>query len=171
LFRNFTITNIFFYEYGQENVYNEQGIKVLDPMEDVLTQITDPNIVLETITLQNSYLETRKSIEEKIVKESNDIKLKAVTYNKYSNKIRWVFIDRMLESAEEKGRIVKFAKELGIEPRAARRWWERYQKHIKCHINFQKRMPSCTSSFTYKHEAYIRNLLDEDPQLYIEDII
>lgn len=130
------MTSAFFYEDGQENVYNEQGIKVFDPMEDILTQITDPNIVLETITSQSSYLETRKSIEEKIMKKSDDIKPKAVTkpkskrtaYNNYNDKTREVLIDRMLESAEERGRIVRFAKELGIEPRTAQRWWERYQK-------------------------------------------
>lgn len=27
------------------------------------------------------------------------------------------------------------------------------------------------SSFTFEHEEYIRNLLDEEPQLYTEDII
>ncbi|KAG1137118.1 hypothetical protein G6F37_011518 [Rhizopus arrhizus] len=31
---------------GQENVYTEQGTKVFDPMEDILTQVIDPNIVL-----------------------------------------------------------------------------------------------------------------------------
>lgn len=46
--------NIFFffflYKDGQENVYNEQGIN--DPMGNILTQITDLNIVLESITSQ-----------------------------------------------------------------------------------------------------------------------
>ncbi|KAG1135586.1 hypothetical protein G6F37_012654 [Rhizopus arrhizus] len=150
------MTNTFFYEDGQENVYNEQGIKAFDPMGDTLTQITDPNIVLETITSQSTYLAIRKSTEEKIVKKSDDIKPKAVTkpksklttYNDYSDKTREVFIDRMLESAEERERIVRFAKELSIEPRTARR-----------------------CSFTFEHEEHIRNLLDEDPQLYTEDII
>jgi hypothetical protein len=58
------MTNTFFYEDGQENVYNEQGIKAFDPIGDTLTQITDPNIVLETITSQGTYLATRKSILE-----------------------------------------------------------------------------------------------------------
>ncbi|KAI7906584.1 uncharacterized protein BX663DRAFT_427433, partial [Cokeromyces recurvatus] len=55
----------FFYEDEQENVYNDLRIKVLDPVEDVLTQITGPNIVLETIATQSLYLEACKSIEEK----------------------------------------------------------------------------------------------------------
>lgn len=61
---------IFFYEDGQENVYNDLGIKVFDPMEDALTQITGPNVVLEIIATQSSYLEAHKSIEEKNVKKS-----------------------------------------------------------------------------------------------------
>ncbi|KAI9262895.1 hypothetical protein EDC94DRAFT_518704 [Helicostylum pulchrum] len=40
----------FYYEDGQDNVFNENGEKVVDPMEGVLTDITDPNIVLATIT-------------------------------------------------------------------------------------------------------------------------
>ncbi|KAI8060401.1 uncharacterized protein B0P05DRAFT_557997 [Gilbertella persicaria] len=44
------MTTTFFYEDGQENVYNDLGIKVFDPVENVLTQITDPNVVLETIS-------------------------------------------------------------------------------------------------------------------------
>lgn len=98
---------LFFHEDGQENVYNDLGIKVFDPMEDVLTQITDPNVVLETIATHSSYLEARKSIEEKNVKKSNDVEPKAVMkpklkqnmYNDYSDNTREVFIDRMLESA------------------------------------------------------------------------
>lgn len=71
------MTNTFFYEDGQENVYKEQGIKVFDPMEDVLMQITDPNVVLETIDTQSSYLEACKSIEEKIGKKSDNVEPKA----------------------------------------------------------------------------------------------
>ncbi|KAI7900083.1 uncharacterized protein BX663DRAFT_440023, partial [Cokeromyces recurvatus] len=29
----------------------------------------------------------------------------------------------------------------------------------------------CKSSFTFEHEEYIQNLLDEDSQLYTEDVI
>lgn len=38
-------------------------------MEDVLAQITNFNIVLETIISQSSYLNIHKSIEEKIFEE------------------------------------------------------------------------------------------------------
>lgn len=49
-------------------------------------------------------------------------KLKQNMYNDYSDNTREMFIDRMLESAEERGRIVRFAKGLGVEPRTVRRW-------------------------------------------------
>lgn len=42
-------------------------------MEDILTQITNPNVVLENIAIRSSYLEARKSIEEKRVMISDDI--------------------------------------------------------------------------------------------------
>ncbi|KAI7900084.1 uncharacterized protein BX663DRAFT_439884, partial [Cokeromyces recurvatus] len=48
-----------------ENIYNEQERIFFDPMEDVLAQITNLNIVLEIIISQSSYLDTHKSIEEK----------------------------------------------------------------------------------------------------------
>lgn len=50
------MANRFFYEDGQDNLYNEQGEKVYDPMDGILTQISDPNIVLQTITSQQTYL-------------------------------------------------------------------------------------------------------------------
>jgi hypothetical protein len=34
----------FYYEDGLDNVFNENGEKVIDSMEGVLTDITDPNI-------------------------------------------------------------------------------------------------------------------------------
>lgn len=36
----------FNYKDGRENVFNERGEKFVDPMEGVLTDIIDPNIVL-----------------------------------------------------------------------------------------------------------------------------
>lgn len=61
------MTTRFFYEDGQENVYDEQGIKVFDPMEGVLTQITDPNIVLESITTRKLYLSTPRPSVSKYI--------------------------------------------------------------------------------------------------------
>ncbi|KAI8085257.1 hypothetical protein BDF21DRAFT_336529, partial [Thamnidium elegans] len=50
---------LFFYEDGQENIFNG-GEKVYDPMEDVLTHVDDPNIVLETITSRQTYLSVKR---------------------------------------------------------------------------------------------------------------
>ncbi len=36
------MTNTFFYKDKQENVYNEQGIKIFDLMKEVLTKIANP---------------------------------------------------------------------------------------------------------------------------------
>lgn len=61
----------FFYKGGQENVYTEQGVEVFDLIEDILSQITDPNIVLGlTITTEGTYLATRKYIEDNSVKKA-----------------------------------------------------------------------------------------------------
>ncbi|KAG1473763.1 hypothetical protein G6F56_000761 [Rhizopus delemar] len=45
-------------------------------------------------------------------------------YNSYNDREREVSVDKMLESAEERGRMVRFAKELGVEIRTAWRWRE-----------------------------------------------
>lgn len=49
--------------YGDRNVniFDDNGTKVYDPMEDILTDITDSNIVLETITSQDTYLKSKSS--------------------------------------------------------------------------------------------------------------
>ncbi|KAI8063990.1 hypothetical protein BDF21DRAFT_347134, partial [Thamnidium elegans] len=51
----------FFYKDGQENLLNELGERVFDPMEDVLTQVDDINVVLGTITNREFYLSARNS--------------------------------------------------------------------------------------------------------------
>jgi hypothetical protein len=64
--------NTFFHEVGQENIFSE-GEKVYDPMEDVLTHVDDPSIVLETITSRQTYLSVKRpeKIAEKIAEESS----------------------------------------------------------------------------------------------------
>ncbi|KAI8095681.1 hypothetical protein BDF21DRAFT_329360, partial [Thamnidium elegans] len=49
----------FFYKDGQGNIFNEEE-KVYDPMEDVLTYIDDPNLVLEAITSRQTYLSVKR---------------------------------------------------------------------------------------------------------------
>jgi hypothetical protein len=62
--------NIFFYEDGHDNFYNKDGERVFDPMEGMLTEISDPNIVLETITSQKPYLSLKPAEKETTAKDS-----------------------------------------------------------------------------------------------------
>lgn len=66
------IKNTFFYEDEHENVYNEYEKRVFDPIEGVLTEVSDPNEVLETITSQKSYLSVKPA--EKETSANNTIK-------------------------------------------------------------------------------------------------
>lgn len=64
LFRNYG-KYFFFMKIGRKTFIKRKGIKVFDPMEDILAQIINSNVVLETIAAQSSYLKARKSIEER----------------------------------------------------------------------------------------------------------
>ena len=55
------MTFTLYYEDGNVNIFDDNGTKVYDPAEDILTDITDSNIVLETITSQNTYLKSKSS--------------------------------------------------------------------------------------------------------------
>jgi hypothetical protein len=70
--------NTFFYEDGHNNVYNKDGERVFNPMEGVLTEINDPNVVLETITSQKSYLSLKPAEKETIAKDSTKKAIKVV---------------------------------------------------------------------------------------------
>lgn len=75
-------------------------------------------------------------------------------------------MNRTLENAEVRERIIRFAKKLDIEPRTARRWWECSQKKKKeVPYKLLEKNAGRKSSFTLEHKEYIQNLLDEDPQL------
>jgi hypothetical protein len=50
---------LFFYEDGQNNIYNENGQLTYDPMEDVMSTIDDPTIVLETLVNHSSYMKNK----------------------------------------------------------------------------------------------------------------
>lgn len=49
------MTNSFYYD-GKDNLFDELGKRVYDPMKDDLTKITNPNIVLEIVTNRQSCL-------------------------------------------------------------------------------------------------------------------
>lgn len=90
--------------------------------------------MLETVTSQQSYLghkPAEKNVVEKKAKQptTEDSKpVNAGVYITYTDKQREKFIDKMIESPQEKGNITKFAKELTINPRTAERWWKTYEK-------------------------------------------
>ncbi|OAD70687.1 hypothetical protein PHYBLDRAFT_69472 [Phycomyces blakesleeanus NRRL 1555(-)] len=68
------MTKSIFYEDGQDSDFNEQRENFFYPMEGILTEIADPNIVLETITNQREYLALKlieRAIQEKNSKEIN----------------------------------------------------------------------------------------------------
>ena len=52
--------------------------RVFDPMEGVLTEISDPNVVLETITSQKSYLSPKLAEKETTTKDSTKKTIKVV---------------------------------------------------------------------------------------------
>ncbi|KAI7871908.1 hypothetical protein BDF14DRAFT_1760436 [Spinellus fusiger] len=76
-------------------------------MEDVLTQADDPNIVLETITSRENYLnakrpgETSDESSAKRLPKSSNLSPPVKSYRDYSDFTRDTFIDRMLESPQE----------------------------------------------------------------------
>ncbi|KAI8095842.1 hypothetical protein BDF21DRAFT_330184, partial [Thamnidium elegans] len=64
---------LFFYEDGQGDIFNEEE-KVYDPMEDVLTYIDDPNVVLETITSRQTYLSVKHPPPQKKMLKGSHLK-------------------------------------------------------------------------------------------------
>ncbi|KAI8093962.1 hypothetical protein BDF21DRAFT_331918 [Thamnidium elegans] len=120
----------FYYEDGLDNVFNENGDKVVDPMEGVLTDITDPNIVLVTITSREAYLATKPKDDDKDT-EMVDISMIEVkvakapvnsTYINYDGHTREKFIDRMIEGPVRRGRVAEVARQFGIAYNTANRW-------------------------------------------------
>jgi transposase len=95
---------------------------------------------------------------------------KSVVYNTYTNKER-NFVDKIIETPEEKGNIAKFAKEFLINPRTAERWWKTYQKTGEIPYKKSKNNSGPKSTFTKEHKDFIKNLLNDDPQLVADDII
>jgi hypothetical protein len=70
--------NTFFLEDEHNNVYNKDGERVFDLMEGVLTEISDPNVVLEITTSQMSYLSLEPAEKETTAKDSTKKAIKVV---------------------------------------------------------------------------------------------
>ncbi|GAA5807048.1 hypothetical protein MFLAVUS_000398 [Mucor flavus] len=162
---------------GQENLFNEHGGKVYDPVEDFLTQTDDPNIVLETITNRETYLSakhpekaTGKPSVTKPLKYSNLTK-PTKSYSIYSDTTRESFIDRMLEQPQECVLVAKVARELNVKYRTALNWWHIYEETEGVPYKNNEKNSGPKSSFTTEHNEYITKLLDNDPQIFADDII
>ncbi|KAI7907604.1 uncharacterized protein BX663DRAFT_5437 [Cokeromyces recurvatus] len=73
-------------------------------MEGVLTEITNPNIVLETITSRKKSYSANKPVEKDVVEETTkhskaqNSNTKTTTYNTYTDFQREQFIDKMSEA-------------------------------------------------------------------------
>jgi hypothetical protein len=74
-----------------------------------------------------------------------------------------------MENPKEKENITKFAKELLISPRTAERGWKWYEKTRVTPYKKSKNNSGPKSPMTAEHK-YIKDLLDDDPQLF-EDMI
>jgi hypothetical protein len=70
--------NTFFYEDEHNNSYNKDGERVFHPMEGVLTEISDPNVVLETIMSQKYYLSLKPAEKQNSAKDSTKKAIKVV---------------------------------------------------------------------------------------------
>lgn len=117
---------------------------------------------------------TQKTATTKETAVESEPKLKKQTpesaYNNYSDITRETFVDRILESPEKRGRITRFAKELGINGRTTLWWWSKYQATQE--VPYKKSKENTPiSAFISDHQEYARELLDNDPQLFAVDII
>ncbi|KAI9258384.1 hypothetical protein EDC94DRAFT_613609 [Helicostylum pulchrum] len=157
-FRNFTLSfwvksNWPTIRRDRERKRERDKEKALDPMEGVLTETSDLNVVLETITSQKSHSSLKPVEKETTAKDTTK---KAVevpkpidnnVYKDYNNQTREVFIDRMIEGPLERGKITLSVKDLGIYPRNAMRWWKHYQETGVAYKKSQKN-PGQPNSFT-----------------------
>ncbi|RCH80243.1 hypothetical protein CU097_002742 [Rhizopus azygosporus] len=165
----------FFYEDRFENLYNEQGEKAYDPMEDILSDVINPSIILENITSREKCLSVKRSekmIEEVSIKNQprSEKPKQASPYNNYSDFTRKTFIDRMLEQPVKRGVVSKVARDLNINYRTAVGWWHLYNETEDIAYKKSEQNSGSKSLFTTAHNEYINELLDNDPRLVSDDI-
>lgn len=67
--------------------------------------------------------------------------------------------------------MAKVAKDLNINYRTALRWWKCYERTGEVAYKESEQNSGPKSSFTTEHNEYIKELLDNDSQLYSDDII
>ncbi|CEG84944.1 hypothetical protein RMATCC62417_18685 [Rhizopus microsporus] len=77
----------------------------------------------------------------------------------------------MLENPQERGLVAKVARDLNINYRTALRWWNYYKETEEVAYKKPEQNSGPKGSFTTEHNEYIKELLDNDLQLYSDDII
>ncbi|KAG2222431.1 hypothetical protein INT45_009443 [Circinella minor] len=77
----------------------------------------------------------------------------------------------MLEKPEERGLVAKVARHLNINYRTALRWWNHYKETEAIPYRKSEENSGPKSSLTTKHNEYLQSLLDNDPQLFSDDIM
>jgi transposase len=77
----------------------------------------------------------------------------------------------MIEGPTEREKVTLHAKDLGINPRTAMRWWKHHQETGKVVYKKLQRNPGRPSSLTPEHEQHIQQIVEKDSQLCTDDII
>jgi transposase len=77
----------------------------------------------------------------------------------------------MIEDPTERGKVTLYAKDLGINPRTAMRWWKHYQKTGKIVYKKLQKKPSRPNSLTPEHEQHIQQIVEKDSRLCADNII
>ncbi|KAG1138111.1 hypothetical protein G6F37_010649 [Rhizopus arrhizus] len=77
----------------------------------------------------------------------------------------------MIESPTERGKVTLHAKDLGINPHTAMRWWKHYQETGKLAYKKSQRNSGRPNSLTPEHEQHIQQIVEKDSQLCADDII
>jgi hypothetical protein len=62
------------------------------------------------------------------------------------------------------------AKDLGINPRTAMRWWKHYQETGKVVYKTLQRNPGLSNSLTPENEQHIQQIVEKVSQLCADDI-
>ncbi|KAG1136496.1 hypothetical protein G6F37_012133 [Rhizopus arrhizus] len=133
-------------------------------MEDILTDISDSNVVLETVASQESCLSLKPAEKEITAKDMTKRAVEVVkpidnsVYKDYDDQTREMFIDRMIEGPIERGS--------GI---VCKRLWnklsycyvlvETLPRNRGDSLKKSQRNPGRSNSFTPEHEQHIQQIV------------
>ena len=94
-----------------------------------------------------------------------------VQYNNYDDSLRVKCINIMIESGKQRGITDKAGRELGINERFAQRWWREYRDSEKYSYKKSVLNNGREKTLTEEHDQHIRKLIDEDPQIFADNIV